>query len=674
MKTGLNINNETPLDTSVDELGVLKLENLITGLSFNKDDILKDLRADTKPLEKFIALKKYSLAWIVEKTMRNDFGRPLRLLPFQCVLLDLLWHHKYPMILATRGAGKSFMYGVYALLRAILIPGSQICIVGAGFRQSKIVFSYIAKRYVASPIIAEALQSGGGPKYAVDQCSLKVGSSNIFAIPMGDGERIRGLRASNILLDEFGSIDENIFEIVVQPFAAVNLDPERNVRITTLLNKLIKYNAPQEIIDLVQNQLGFGNQICIGGTATYEFNHFYRKYEMYRNIIFSGGDKAIIARAFSEGNKNISVDKIDDTLMKAFKYTDYAIFQLPYTALPEGYLETSVVANAKLTYDPTKFGMEYLCKFAKDSDGFYKRSLIDEATPRSKELEVKIELFGEFGAQYVMGIDPARHNDYLAVSIIKLTKRGAELVYVWSIQGKAFDIVIEKIRELLRRFNIIYIAMDKGGGGSHLTDMLHKADYLKDGDVPIWDMNDDETRFMEGHRILDVFQWSNEWIREANYSMKGEIRNQLLLFPSRADENICYTQYMNWAHKKSLTEADKQIILEELYGEFSDDGAKTSLGVWDNIQETINEMCAIIVKVSEGGTEQFQLPSLSEQHRTTLTDARHRDRYSALLLASYAARNIRGTGHKKTDLPAKRSQTSTNNIKRLQGGTVYPLF
>lgn len=658
-----------------------KVLNLISKIEFDKNDVLEEFSKYSNPLMGLVAMKKFSLAAIVKQLFRNDAGEPLELLPFQSALLWMLWHHKYPMILASRGAGKSFIYGLYAILRAILIPGSKICIVGAGFRQAKLVFDYVVKRYYTSPIIQEALQSGGGPKHAVDQCSLKVGSSIIFAIPLGDGDRIRGMRANVILCDEFASIPEEIYEIVVQPFAAVRSDPSKSVKLTSVIDKLKKHGAPVNIIRLLEEKLGFGNQICISGTATYEFNHFYRKYEMYRKMIFSGGDKENIARAFAEGNKYVVHGKVDRKLVEAFKHTDYAIFQLPYHAVPRGFMDESVIANAQLTYDPSKFNMEYLCKFAKDSDGFYKRSLIDAATPKERDVRVNIELYGERGAQYIMAFDPARHNDNFAVVILKITGRGAELVYAWTMRGKAFDLGVRKMRTLMERFNIVSIIGDQGGGGQHVVDLFCDKRMLEKGEVPIWRIDDDDAKYHDGLHILDVFQWSNEWIRDSNHAMRTEIMQKLLLFPdTHVDEELCIQQYAKYMHKQvsKVNQEEIEAIKSEIYGVVNDDGQKIQEGVWGDIQEVFNEMCAIVVKVTEGGTEQFILPSLSAQQKgQSLTDARRRDRYSALLMAAYGVRKIKGHGFKKRDLPGggvgSFQRRGRNNI-RSNNGTVWPSF
>jgi len=658
---------------------MVQVHNYISERIFTQDTLLKVFQDADIPLEAFIALKNYSLSYIVKKVFRQPNGEPLELLPFQAVLLDMLWNHKYPMILASRGAGKTFIMALYALLKALLVPGSKIVIVGAGFRQSKLVFNYIAQLYYASPIIQEALQHSGGPKYAVDQCSIQVGQSTISAIPLGDGEKVRGLRANVIICDEFASISEEIFEIVIQPFAAVHSDPAKRVKISNIINLLKKFDAPSHIIENLNKQLGFGNQIIISGTASYEFNHFARKYEMYKLLIDSKGDPKRIKEAFNFGNK--FARELDDKIVQSFNYKDYAVFCLPYHAIPKGFMDDGVIANAKLTYDESRFGMEYLCKFAKDSDGFFKRSLIDGATPHEHEFRITIELFGEKGAQYVMGIDPARWNDNLAITILKLTQKGFEVVYCWAMRGKTFDVATEKIRELMNRFNIVHIAMDREGGGSAIMDLLSNKNYIKAGEQPIFEVENDETRFFAGKHILECFQWSPAWIREANYALKTELLHKHVLFPSRVDEQLIFSQYKRFYNLKSeMTKAQYEWCMSELYGARSDDGDKIGEGVVDNIEELKNEMCAIIVKVTENGTESFILPPLSVQQKTNnLSDARRRDRYSSILLAAYAARNQRGTGHKPKSVPGgsdtyfRQTGFGRSNIGR-NGGTIYPVY
>ena len=74
-------------------------------------------------------------------TVKKLFG--IELLPVQTCILREMWVRAFPMYIASRGFGKSFLLAVYCLLRCTLIPGTKIVIVGAAFRQSKVIFEYM---------------------------------------------------------------------------------------------------------------------------------------------------------------------------------------------------------------------------------------------------------------------------------------------------------------------------------------------------------------------------------------------------------------------------------------------------------------------------------------------------------------------------------------------------
>ena len=67
----------------------------------------------------------------------------IQLLPSQALVLQELWTRKFPMLIASRGFGKSFMLSLYAVLRALILPRRKIVVVGAAFRQSKVLFEYM---------------------------------------------------------------------------------------------------------------------------------------------------------------------------------------------------------------------------------------------------------------------------------------------------------------------------------------------------------------------------------------------------------------------------------------------------------------------------------------------------------------------------------------------------
>lgn len=140
--------------------------------------------------------------WFTCKWLLN-----INLHPFQVAILQELWQRKFPMLVASRGAGKTFILGIYSILRALFHQNAKVVIVGAAFRQSKLMFDYIDTIYRNSPILRSICHEH--PKRDIDQCFFNVGQSRIIAIPLGDGQKIRGLRANYIIADEFACLDRN---------------------------------------------------------------------------------------------------------------------------------------------------------------------------------------------------------------------------------------------------------------------------------------------------------------------------------------------------------------------------------------------------------------------------------------------------------------------------------
>ena len=165
------------------------------------------------------------------------FGATCKLLfdielhPIQIAIIQEFWTRPFPMFVASRGFGKSFLLALYAFLKCMFVPGTKIVIVGAAFRQSKVIFEYMETLWRNAPI-ARSIFNGNddGPRRDVDRCTIRLGDSWAIAIPLGTGEKIRGLRAHIIIADEFASISSDIYETVVAGFAAVSATPIQNVK------------------------------------------------------------------------------------------------------------------------------------------------------------------------------------------------------------------------------------------------------------------------------------------------------------------------------------------------------------------------------------------------------------------------------------------------------------
>jgi len=664
---------------------IRRLSGSVWSTTFKREDIMR-IFDQCGPAQSVYHMANFNLAWFVQKVFCNQQGKPLKLLAFQQVMLQMLWSKKFPMILATRGAGKTFILALYALLRAILIPGSKIVICGAGFRQAKLVFKYIEQLYEASPLIKEALEQWGGPKYGSDMATLRVGLSVIQAIPIGDGEKIRGIRATCLIADEFASIPEEIFDIVIAPFTAVHANPEERAANAAFVNRLIGLGAPEELIAAIRSTQGFGNQIVVSGTPSYKHNHFYKRYGVYKMFIQSKGDVKNLKRALEE--KHLAAtgrtqDITEDDLKNAEKtWRHYAIYQLPYTALPENFLDEDNIRSDRAAFPRHRFAMEYLAQFPDDTDGFIRRSWVENSTPKAPSEEpIYCELYGDPRAVYVMGIDPARFNDNLGVVILKLTARGKEMVYCNAWDKTEFGVSAQKIREIVKRFNVSYIAIDTGGGGEPIREWLcKKTDDVQPEDF-IWVIPDQMEKFTgdksgmgaPGKKILEMVDFTTTWISQSAHGVASDVEQCNILFPHRADEARVYDQYARHFGVSDVSDSEKERLQQDIWGVDDWDAERATksygekfvprMGAMQHINECINEMCAIMRSVSPKGTESFELPKLSEQPEGL--DMRRRDRWSALMLANYAAKVFMGTGHKpRQGTPKTRTQAGRGYTSR----------
>lgn len=589
-------------------------------------------RLDDAPRTSYIGSDAVSLGTMTRKeALARDFRTNLALtakyilnitlLPFQLSVLEMLWNKRFPYMVMTRGGGKTFILAVYSCLRALLTPGSKIVLVGANFRQSQLIFEYIETIYNSAPMFRQCCV-GRGPSKQPAKWILKVGTSTITAVPLGhDGSTIRGLRATCIIADEFASIPEEIFQVVVRGFAAVSKDPAKNV-----IDKWKHRHLKDKGIDTEEIDTQ-GNQIILSGTAYYTFNHFYKTKERYEEII---------------GNKVQSDVENENGVLERVDYRDYGIIEIPYQAMPPGFMDVTQIGQAKATMHPIFFGMEYEAKFAGTTGGFFPMIDIENATAGSTLKDDTgaaklvngeaitnpyhaIELEAQADGIYVMGADPARDTDNFAVCVIKITKDGHyNVVYADAWNRKEWGYSVRRIRELIKRFNIQRISIDRGGGGTTIEDLLKDKRYMEPGELPIFNIEkqDEEGDWFVGQEILQVQDFSEyTWYRSANYSLQGEIHHRKIMFPANYIDEAVY-------HKFTFREDEINRCFE-------------------NVQAMRLELAQIERTVKGSNREHFDLPEDQIKQAKEKGVIHRKDRYSALLLAAHAARDFHGYGEWK---------------------------
>ena len=257
-------NNE--FDSAWLDLGDTSLIQIDRNIMINR--IEKDIENPDLHLLRILRDPKY-----VGSTCKLLFD--IELHPMQVAILQEFWIRPFPMYIASRGWGKSFLLALYSVLKCLFSPGTKIVIVGSGFRQSKIIFEYMETIWRNSSILRSIFTGNSdGPRRDVDRCTMRLGDSWAIAIPLGDGSKIRGLRAHIIIADEFASISSDIYETVVSGFAAVSASPIQNVKEQAKKKAMRDKGLWNDELEALNTRMG--NQAIISGTADYDFKHFAR--------------------------------------------------------------------------------------------------------------------------------------------------------------------------------------------------------------------------------------------------------------------------------------------------------------------------------------------------------------------------------------------------------------
>jgi hypothetical protein len=615
-------------------LGLGDLSKLIIdqNLMINRSE--KDIEVPDLHLLRILRNPKY-----IGSTCKLLFN--IELHPIQVAIIQEFWIRSFPMYIASRGWGKSFLLALYCVLRCSFFPGTKIVVVGAAFRQSKIIFEYMETIWRSSPILRSIFNGNDdGPRRDVDRCTIRLGDSWTIAIPMGDGSKIRGLRAHIIIADEFASISPDIYETVVSGFAAVSASPIQNVKEEAKKKAMKEAGFWNDELEVLSTRMG--NQAIISGTADYDFKHFASYWKRYKSIIESQGDNQKLEEIFH------------GEVPPNFNWKDYSIIRIPYELIPKGFMDDKQVSRAKATIHTGIYNMEYAACFVKDSQGFFRRSLIESCVTRSQHpilVNNKPIIFdaatqGNPNLKYIYGIDPASEKDNFSIVILELHPDHSRVIYCWTTNRNNFKdrqktglvneydfygFCARKIRNLMKCFPPTRIGMDAQGGGVAIEEALHDPSKLEEGENLIWPIIDmDKTKDTDsqaGLHILELVQFAKaDWTSQANHGLRKDLEDKMLLFP----------QFDNLTLGLALDKEGKDILetdLSPLYDSVSECILE--------IEELKNELTTIIMSQTSTGPNARDRWDTPEVKTNNGKKGRLRkDRYSSLIIANMLARQI----------------------------------
>jgi intein/homing endonuclease len=430
---------------------------------------------------------------------------------------------------------------------------------------------------------------------------------------------------------QHNSIPRDIFETVVAGFAAVSSDPIENVKKLASKKKAVDLGIdlePEE--NIIENK---DNQIILSGTAYYDFNHFSAYWKKWKSIIKTRGDKQKLREIFN-----------GEEPPQSFDWRQYSIIRLPYELLPEGFMDAAQVARSKATVHTGIYQMEFGAVFTRDSQGFFKRSLIESCVANEtnnikdsvgNDIIFEARLMGDHQSQYFFGVDPASEIDNFSIVIIEARNDHRRIVHCWTTnrsehqekvkRGLAketdfYAYCARKIRDLMRLFPCNHIAMDAQGGGIAVMEALHDKDKVGKNEPLIWPVIEkDKPKPSDGERglhILEMCQFAKyEWLSEANHGLRKDLEDKFLLFP-RFDAITIGMSNVEDSIKGRLYDTLEECVME--------------------IEELKDEMSMIQMSQSPNGRDRWDTPEVivaaGKKRRM------RKDRYSALLMANMAAR------------------------------------
>lgn len=472
--------------------------------------------------------------------------------PHQRITFKKMWECSNIGLKLSRGLSKSFLDGVYLVMRGLLYSNATQVVLTNGFRGGKLVL-----RNACQPAIASTLAGQAYKQYAVKclenyrRSPKQIGfriinrdpdlwtinfrhGSNIQTGPLGkDVQRsspLKGLRANtSLILDESADIGDDLYTPVIRPFARVAPNPvtganEGVSNLKKIESGTIRYDWQRYTRELrhIEENMRNGNK----DYAMLEFNyedcfHYVDNKKPSGTLTVDLIKQLILQKKIIFTYRVNLEDMFDEILSGTTSWEDFL-------SENKNKIQTSVGNEFSMELLDSIVGTDIDKKYLDSVDYDDIMSLDDKVLTPLLESEDKC----------VLGVDPARERDDAAFILIRLGPSRAchapfcDLINAKALHGKTFQELYSVIREYLDKFpNIVKIIMDCGGGGYAIRDLLW---YPMDGRLPIYDPDDPDTPSAVRDRGLPLLQMdfsNNEKNTVRVGFLKGQMQSGKFLMP-----------------------------------------------------------------------------------------------------------------------------------------------
>ena len=542
----------------------------------------------------------------------------VKLFPFQHMAIKAMMDSDYFLGIWSRGMSKSFSTGIFALLDAILNQGVQIGILSKSFRQSKMIFKKI-EDISKSPKATFFSQCITRVSKMNDEWIMEIGRSSIRALPLGDGEKLRGFRFQRMIVDELLLMPEKIYNEVIIPFLSVVENPTERQEVYDLGTQMIEKGKMKE----EERKTWQGNKIIGLSSASYKFEYLYKIYQHYEALIL---------------NEN-KQDGAHRTIM-----------HFSYDCAPQQLYDQNLISQSKATMSDSQFEREFGAVFTDDSSGYFKVSKMAVCTISDGDGQC-VEVIGNPKDEYILAFDPSwsesESSDDFAMLLIKInrdTKKGT-IVHSYALSGANLKTHMKYLAYILTHFNVVAIVGDYNGGVQFINS-CNESDIFKKINIKLGLIEADLDKAQDYEKnlrkikhqynlseknIVFLRKPTSPWIRIANESLQASFDHKKIFFAGAAMNDDYHAQ-----RKARIPIKDLKFLRNDP-NEKGGAGARMIDFVehQKDMMDLIKVQCALIqITTSLQGTQSFDLPPNLRKQKGA--DKARKDSYSALVLGNWA--------------------------------------
>lgn len=546
-----------------------------------------------------------------------DWMAGVKLSAYQIAALKGFFLRNYSMCVFGRGAAKSYMAAIAAMFIPIFEPGTNVIIAGATFRTARNIFSYMDK-IQNSPEAILLRQCMGIKSRRNDMWELEINGGLVRAIPL-NGEKIRGLRANVLIIDEALLISEDIIKNVLMPFLVAPSNITERMKIREEEDRQIAKGLLKEEDRRVFNN---NSRMIVLSSASYTFEYLYTLYKDWIEKIYDDTEK----------------EKIDGK-----DEASYFVHQVSWDAIPKDFVEKAVIEEAQSTDEVhPAFKREYCAQFVDGSDSYFNAKKMHLLTIQDG-LNPHIKINGDEGKKYILSIDPnhsaSASADFFAMAVLELNEQDEKAVVVhnYAMAGVELKEHIKYFYYLLHAFNIVMICVDNADStfiqaaneSSLFIDnklKIKTIDYCGDekgGDFIKMMATVKNQYNLNDKKICFKHVFNQESIRRINEQLQTWINTNKVNFASRLERHDSYESQVNNQIPFPWSENQKG----DSRGQFIVD----LIAKQDDLMVLLKKQAALIeVRSSPTGGQVFDLPSSLK--RNTSQNRARKDNYTALLL------------------------------------------